>query len=165
MLVIYVLCKVIATSRWGRAIAAARQNELRAELFGYDTAALKLGIFVLGSGVAGYAGCLFVNWNGFLSPSAFSLSTTAQILIWLIVGGRETFVGPIIGAVALQYMTSRLGNSLFNPPVFLGILLMLMVILLPRGLVPALAEMVALFRRAPDVQTDEARTVGEDAAC
>lgn len=66
---LYLLCKVVAASVWGRVVAATRQNELRSELLGYDTARIKLGVLVLGSAVAGFAGCLFTAWNGFVSPT------------------------------------------------------------------------------------------------
>lgn len=152
LLLLYALCKVIAASVWGRVIAATRQNELRAELLGYDTARVKLGVFVLGSAVAGYAGCLFTAWNGFVSPNAFSLSMTAQILIWVIVGGRGTFVGPMAGAVTLQYLTTRLGNSGLDANVVLGMVLMVVVLILPKGLLPSLGDVFHRLRegaRAP----------------
>ncbi|WP_068298349.1 branched-chain amino acid ABC transporter permease [Pararhodobacter sp. CCB-MM2] len=141
LLAVYLLCKTIAGSSWGRVVAATRQNPLRAELMGYDTARVKLGIFVIGSAVAGFAGCLFVNWNGFVSPDVFGLSMSAQIMIWMIVGGRETFVGPIVGAFALQALVSRLGvGSEINANVVLGGLLMIFVVLVPRGILPTVRD-------------------------
>ncbi|WP_320203191.1 branched-chain amino acid ABC transporter permease [Agrobacterium rosae] len=148
LLLVYLMCKFVAASSWGRVVAATRQNEVRAELLGYDTARIKLGIFVLGSAVAGYAGCLFTNWNAFISPNVFSLSMSAQIIIWMIVGGRETFVGPVIGAIALQYLTTRLGNSALNANVALGAILMLFVVLVPRGLVPTIGQVLGRWWRS-----------------
>jgi branched-chain amino acid transport system permease protein len=155
LFILYLLCKFVAASAWGRVVAATRQNELRAELLGYNTALVKLGIFTLGSSVAGYAGCLFTAWNGFVSPNAFSLSMTAQIIIWVIVGGRSTFVGPMVGAVALQYLTTRLGNSGLDANMVLGAVLMIVVLVLPRGLVPTLGMVLTRWhesRHSPDHQ-------------
>lgn len=146
LLALYVLCKVVAASVWGRVVAATRQNELRSELLGYDTARVKLGVLVLGSAVAGYAGCLFTAWNGFVSPNAFSLFMTAQIIIWVIVGGCRTFVGPIVGAVALQYLTTRLGNSGFDTNIILGLVMMIVVLALPKGLIPTLGVVLERLR-------------------
>lgn len=143
---VYLMCKIVATSNWGRIVAATRQNEQRAELLGYNTARVKLGIFVLGSAVAGYAGCLFTNWNAFISPNVFSLSMTAQIIIWMIVGGRGTFAGPIIGAVALQYLTTKLGNGAFDANVVLGLILMVFVVAVPKGLVPTIGHFASVVR-------------------
>lgn len=147
LFVLYLLCKVVAASAWGRVVAATRQNELRAELLGYNTARVKLGIFVLGSSVAGYAGCLFTGWNEFISPNAFSLSMTAQIIIWIIVGGRSTFVGPMVGAIALQYLTMRLGNSGLDANIVLGAILMIVVLILPKGLVPSVGLLLERLSR------------------
>lgn len=142
LLVIYLMCKIVAVSPWGRVVAARRQNELRAELMGYDTARVKLGIFVLGSGVAGYAGCLFTNWNAFISPDVFSLSMSAQIIIWMIVGGRSTFVGPVFGALVVQYINTKLGNGALNANIVLGLILMITVILVPLGIVPTVGNLL-----------------------
>lgn len=135
----YGLCKLIAASTFGRVVVAVKQNEERAELMGYDAARIKLAIFVIGAGMAGYAGCLFANWNAFISPNVFSLGMTAQIIIWNIVGGRETFVGPVLGATGLQYLTTRLGNSGgLDANLVLGGVLMVFVVLVPEGVVPFL---------------------------
>lgn len=142
LLVVYLICKIVVASPWGRIVAARRQNELRTELMGYDAAKIKLGIFVLGSGVAGYAGCLFVNWNAFISPDVFSLSMSAQIIIWMIVGGRGTFVGPIVGALGVQYITTKLGSSALNANLVLGLILMVTVVLVPRGIVPTIGTLL-----------------------
>ncbi len=157
LLAVYLLCKLIAGSGWGRVVSATRQNPLRAELMGYDTARVKLGIFVTGSAVAGFAGCLFVNWNGFVSPDVFGLSMSAQIMIWMIVGGRETFVGPIIGAFALQALVTRLGvSSEINANVILGGLLMIFVVLVPQGILPTVRDgLLALMRKLGRTKTGE----------
>jgi len=150
LLAVYLLCKVLAASSWGRVISATRQNEVRAELLGYNTSRIKLAVFVLGSGVAGYAGCLFTNWNAFVSPNVFSLAMSAQIIIWMIVGGRETFVGPILGAIALQYLSTVLGDSSINANLILGAIMMLFVVFVPRGLVPTVGALWTRLISKPD---------------
>src|SRR6185312_2318036 len=101
----------------------------------------KLAIFVIGAAVAGYAGCLFVNWNSFISPNVFGLPMMAQTIIWVVVGGMRTLTGPILGAIALQYLATLLGsNSGFNINMTLGLILMAIVVLLPEGIVPTAAR-------------------------
>src|SRR5258705_12762166 len=83
------------TSHFGRVVVAVRENETRCELLGYDVRLHKLLIFSLGGAIAGLAGSLFANWGAFVSPNVFSLTTTCQIIIWVIVdrlgplGGRR----------------------------------------------------------------------------
>jgi ABC-type branched-subunit amino acid transport system permease subunit len=145
LILIYLLCKWIAALSFGRIARGVKENEERAELMGYNAAAVKLVMFTIGAAIAGYAGALFVNWNAFISPGVFSLATTAQTIIWIIVGGAGTFVGPVIGAFGLQYLATKLGTSgVIDVNLLLGLILMLFVVFVPQGLVPTIRQ-VALF--------------------
>jgi len=149
LIVIYVLCKAVVASNFGRVVRAVKESEDRAELIGYNTAMIKLLVFTIGAGIAGYAGALFTNWNAFISPNVFSLATTAQTIIWIIVGGAGTFIGPVIGAFGLQYLSTRLGaGSVVDVNLILGLILMLFVVLAPQGLVPTISRLgAATWRR------------------
>ena len=61
--------------------------------------------------LAGLAGCLFANWGNFVSPTIFGLAQSAQIIIWVIVGGRGTLIGPIVGCIGIQWLTAALGAN------------------------------------------------------
>jgi branched-chain amino acid transport system permease protein len=136
--VAYVVVRLVLASKFGRIVVAVRENELRAELLGYDVRLYKLGIFTLGGLLAGLAGLLFANCV-FVSPSMFSLSYAAQVIIWVIVGGRGTLVGPIVGAVLLQMLTTWAGTlPQVNANLLLGSILIVVVLALPRGLLPTL---------------------------
>jgi urea transport system permease protein len=137
----YVLAKLVLESRFGRVVIAIRENELRAELLGYDVRLYKLGVFSLGGGMAGLAGLLFAN-SVFVSPTMFSLPYSAQIIIWVMVGGLGTLAGPVIGCILVQLLTTWAGTLRdVNPGVILGAILMLVVLALPRGLLPTTAAM------------------------
>jgi branched-chain amino acid transport system permease protein len=139
LIAIYVLCKAVVASTFGRIVRAVKESEDRAELMGYNTALIKLLIFAVGAGMAGYAGALFTNWNAFISPNVFSLATTAQTIIWIIVGGAGTFIGPVVGAFGLQYLATRLGaGSVVDVNLVLGLILMVVVVFAPQGLVPTI---------------------------
>ena len=134
--VCYVLAKLALRSRFGRVVVAIKENELRAELLGYDVRLYKLGIFALGGFMAGIAGLLFANCV-FVSPTMFSLSYSAQIIIWVMVGGLGTLAGPIIGCILLQMLTVWAGTLRdMNPNLLLGVILMIVVLVVPRGLLP-----------------------------
>ena len=64
-----------------------RENEQRVEFLGYDLRLHKLIAFSIGGAIAGLAGCLFTAWGNFVSPTSFSVVQSAQIIIWLMVGG------------------------------------------------------------------------------
>jgi len=140
LLLSYFACKWLLATRFGRIMIAIRENETRAELLGYDPQPYKLIFFCIGAGIAGISGVLFANVV-FVSPTMFSLSYTAQILIWVIVGGLGTLIGPIVGCIALQLLASYLGTTGFiNPNVALGLILIVFVLIVPRGLLPLLSD-------------------------
>jgi ABC-type branched-subunit amino acid transport system permease subunit len=141
LLAVYLGLRVLIASRAGRVIIAIKDSELRSQLLGYDVRAYKLFAFTLGGAIAGLAGCLFANWGGFTSPTVFSLAQSAQIIIWVIVGGLGTLVGPIVGCFAIQWLTSQLGNQqTLNANLVLGVILVVFVLMVPRGIVPTLGD-------------------------
>lgn len=149
----YMFCRWLIGSNFGRAVAGVRENEARAELLGYDSRRIKLYMFAIGAGLAGLAGCLFAN-SVFVSPSVFSLTNSAQVLIWVVVGGVGTLMGPIIACLFLQALTTYLGTvGWVDPNIVLGSVLIFFVLLLPRGLLPTLLERLpATFAKGPTVR-------------
>ena len=101
------------------------------------------------AGMAGLAGCLFANWAEIVTPGVFSLGQSAEVIIWTIVGGLGTLVGPIVGAIVLGYLKLLLGQqTLIDNSLVLGAILILVVLLLPSGLLPALSRWRARRDRA-----------------
>jgi ABC-type branched-subunit amino acid transport system permease subunit len=143
----YVLCRLVLASRFGQVVVAVKENELRAELLGYDARLHKLGIFTLGGLLAGLAGLLFANCV-FVSPAMFSLAYAAQAIIWVIVGGLGTLAGPIMGAILLQMLTTWAGTLPgVNANLVLGAILVVAVLALPRGLLPTAQALLGRLRR------------------
>ena len=134
---VYVLLRAILASRFGRVVVAIRENETRAQLIGYDPRFYKLLAFTISAGIAGLAGCLYANWGGFISPTVFGLSMSAQVIIFVLVGGLGTLIGPMLGAVLIQALIITAGGqSMLDPNLGLGIVLVGFVLLVPEGLVP-----------------------------
>jgi ABC-type branched-subunit amino acid transport system permease subunit len=160
LLATYFGLRLLLASQFGRIIVGIRENERRAELLGYDPRAYKLATFIIGGALAGFAGCLFANWGNFVSPTIFGLAQSAQIIIWVIVGGRGTLIGPVIGCIGIQWLSAALGanqpsggsdlwSKIFaNAPLILGIILIAFVLLVPKGLVPTLVDLGQTLVRA-----------------
>jgi branched-chain amino acid transport system permease protein len=148
LLLVYLGLRVLISSKIGRVIVAAKENEQRVLLLGYDARAYKLFSFTLGGAIAGLAGCLFANWGAFTSPTIFGLGQSAQIIIWVIVGGLGTLVGPIVGCIAIQWLTSQIGTQqTFNSNLVLGGILVVFVLLVPRGIVPTIGDLIDMAWR------------------
>jgi ABC-type branched-subunit amino acid transport system permease subunit len=142
LILAYFGCVWLTQTHFGRVIVAIRENELRAELLGYDIRVYKLAVFSIGGGLAGLAGVLFAVGIGRVTPDIFNLYNAALTIIWVIVGGRGTLMGPIIGAFGFFYLTFFLGTqSLINNNLVLGIIMIIFVLVVPNGLVPELGRL------------------------
>lgn len=157
----WLLLRWLCGRAFGRLLAGLRENELRAELSGYDVRLAKTLAFALGGAVAGLAGVLYACWAEIVTPQLFSLSTSAEIIIWVLVGGVGTLWGPMLGAVVVVSLKTALANQQWvDNSLLLGVLLMVVVLLLPRGLAPELARLFDWLRgrRKATLPTDGAQS-------
>ncbi len=159
LVLVYLLVTWLLRSSFGRIAIGIRENETRIALMGYDVAARKTLLFALGAAIAGLAGALFANWSEIVTPGLFSLSQSAEIIIWCIVGGLGTRLGPILGAAGLAYLKFLLGQqSSTDNTLIMGLILVLFVLFLPKGIVPALTGVwKASFARRPSGRSRQAR--------
>ena len=119
-------------------------------MLGYDARLYKLIVFVIGAGIAGIAGALFANWGSFIGPTVFSILFSAQIIIWIMVGGLGTLIGAVAGTFAIQWLTTWLGeNKIADPNIVLGTIFIVFVLLVPQGIQPKLLESLDRYRSAP----------------
>ena len=115
VLVIYGMLGLSLGLVWGFGGIAVgiRENETRMSLMGYDVQARKTVLFTIGAAIAGLAGALFANWGEIVTPRLFSLGQSAEIIIWCIVGGLGTRMGPILGAAGhCALMAESIGTML-----------------------------------------------------
>jgi ABC-type branched-subunit amino acid transport system permease subunit len=147
LVLVYIGLRLLLTTKFGRALGGIRENPRRMELLGYDVRRYRLGVFVLCSGIAALAGVLRAVWGNYVGPQMFDLNQAGQVVIWVIVGGRSTLLGPIVGAAGVQYLAAWLGTQAVGQiSLILGLLLMLTVLLFSQGLVPSVALAFAYAR-------------------
>lgn len=140
---VYLGLRLTLLSPFGRIVVSLRENEERTELLGYDVRFYKSAAFALSGGIAGLAGCLFANWAEIVTPGLFSLGQSAEIIIWVIVGGLGTLIGPVIGAALLGYLKFAIGHqSVVDNSFIMGMLLILVVLFLQEGLVPTFSRLL-----------------------
>jgi urea transport system permease protein len=141
LLIVYFGLHALLATRFGRVLVAIRENEPRVEFLGYDARLHKLVAFSIGGGLAGLAGCLFATWGNYVSPNVFGIVQSAQVIIWLMVGGVGTLLGPIIGCFAISWLTAEVGTQQIIPAnVVLGAILLVFVLLVPKGITPMITE-------------------------
>lgn len=156
----YVGLRVLLASSFGRILVGIRENETRAELVGYDIRIVKTIAFGIGGLLAGLSGALFANWAEIVTPALFSLGQSAEIIIWVIVGGASSLLGPIVGAAILGVLKLWLGQQQMIDNLFvLGSILILTVLFLPKGVVPTIVDFAVgrasrrgRLRRSSDVR-------------
>jgi urea ABC transporter permease protein UrtC len=150
LVICWLLCRWLLASSFGRICIGIRENELRAQLLGYDVRLIKTLIFTMGAAMAGLAGAFYASWAEIVTPNLFSLAQSAEIIIWVIVGGLGTLVGPMLGAVLLASLKIALGSQqVINNLVVIGSILILVVLLLPGGVLPAIAQFFINSRHSP----------------
>jgi branched-chain amino acid transport system permease protein len=103
--------------------------------------------FVISGAFTGLAGALWVPLNGLTTPDILYWPFSGRIVFFTVLGGFHTFVGPIVGAIAYNYLeTYAVGFTVYWQLV-LGIVLVLLVLTMPSGLVGTAVQIVERVRR------------------
>ncbi|HEX7638853.1 MAG TPA: branched-chain amino acid ABC transporter permease [Burkholderiaceae bacterium] len=135
-------------SKIGRAFEAIKEDETAAGLMGIDVAGHKMLAFVLGAAVAGLAGTLDAHLTFFIGPQEFGFERGVEILTMTILGGVNSLLGPVIGAVIVTLLPELLRFLQDWRGVFNGLVLVLIVLFMPKGLWnPAWLRRAAGLRR------------------
>ena len=131
---VYLICDRIVRSPFGTILAAVRDNEVRAEFFGYNIAGFKIMIFAIGAAVAGLAGALFAAVTEFVSPTMLGFGLSTEVLIWVALGGKEVLLASFLGAMLVRILESYLSDLLtYYWILILGLFFVFCVMFFPKG--------------------------------
>jgi urea transport system permease protein len=157
LMLAFVLCRAIVTSKFGKVLIAIRDAEARTRFLGYRVESYKLFVFTLSACMAGVAGALYVPQVGIINPSEFAPGNSIEAVIWVAVGGRGTLIGAALGAVLVNYAKTYFTSGFLAPYwlFMLGGLFIAVTLLLPRGVVGSARHWMALRR-------DRASAAAED---
>ena len=153
MLGVYAFLNKLRCAPFGRALAGIRANENRMRSIGYPVFAYKLGAFVLAGALAGLAGYLAACQFGFVNPEILAWHQSGTVLMMVILGGMGRFHGAIIGAFAYILLQELLSASaMFGAyakhwQLAMGSLIVLIVLVLPRGLADLLEYGAVVYKR------------------
>ncbi|GHE66193.1 branched-chain amino acid ABC transporter permease [Streptomyces capitiformicae] len=141
----------VVASRAGRGLRALATSETAASASGVPVARYKLAVFTLAAAFAGLAGGIYAFFIGYINPGSFPVLLSIQFLVMAVVGGLGTIWGALLGATAITLIVQFLNDldsrpgmpasapSILNYAVYAA-LLILVVLFLPRGIVPALRD-------------------------
>ena len=110
LVVVYLLCRFLVRSQFGLALAGLRENEQRIAFFGYKAQHLKAIIFAIGGAIAGLAGSLYAYSEEYISPNTYNFELTILFLLAVIMGGRKTRSGALLGAMIVVMLPSFLAD-------------------------------------------------------
>ncbi|WP_339714131.1 branched-chain amino acid ABC transporter permease [uncultured Sneathiella sp.] len=132
---VYFGVTLLVKSPYGLLLTAIRTHPDRLSSLGYSVLNLRLSVFSLSAAIAGLAGALFVTLDGFVSPTLIGFTLSTEALIWVAIGGKEVLLAAFLGAIFTRTAESWL-SEIFGDYwiLILGIVFMISVVLLPRGL-------------------------------
>ena len=142
-----VLALRIVRSPVGAILRAIRDNPLRAAAVGHHIGRYKLTAFVVAAAYAGFAGGLLGLMQGFMPPDAFMFDTSGQLVMQTAIGGAGTLFGPLVGAAVWLYLSDFFQTTLHLGATWklvLGVVFVLLVVFLRRGIVGGLISLWAL---------------------
>lgn len=149
LIAVFLLCRTIIHSRFGRVLRAIRDEEDRVRFLGYPVIRYKVFVFTLSAVLAGIAGALYVPQVGIINPSEFQPLNSIELVVWVALGGRATLYGAAMGAVMVNYLKSELTQAFPEVWLFvLGALFVLVTVLLPKGIAGSLTGYLQRQRSA-----------------
>jgi len=136
LLVIIYLSLRLVSSPFGTALVAIRENTTKARALGYDIEKHKTIIFVVSGALAGFAGAMLVTYLKFATPSLTGFILSTQVLLWVIIGGRGTIIGAVIGTFVLRFLENMVSGAFLSSwTLIYGLILVIMILLVPGGLI------------------------------
>lgn len=138
---------VITHSPFGKALQAIRDNETRARFVGISVRRYRWIAFMISGIFTGLAGILWVPLNGLTTPDILYWPFSGEIVFMTVLGGFRSFTGPIVGAIAFNYLKTYAIASTEYWQLLLGVVLVILVMALPAGIVGTIARLAAKLRR------------------
>lgn len=149
VILVYLGLRILVNSRFGNVLVALRENPERAEMLGYDIRKYQLAAFIIGSSLAGLSGVFYTSWGQYITPSTMGITAAALPIIWVAVGGRADLTATLIGTLLVLSVFQAL--TIYGSQyalVVMGLLLVVTVLVAPRGLIGTLGGWLgSLFRK------------------
>jgi len=137
--------KIILSSPFGRTLKLIREDEYVARAFGKDIVSFKTRTIAVGSAFGGLAGGLWAHYIGYISPNDFSLQMTVLVILCVVLGGKGTLLGPVVGSIlvvtvgeGLRFLplpASMTASVAHIQTMLFGLVLILLMLRRPQGII------------------------------
>ena len=148
LVLVYLGCRWLSRTKFGLVQQAIRDSENRVLFSGYAAGYYKLFVFVFCALIASLGGILYVPQVGIINPGEMGTEKSLEAVVWVAVGGRGTLIGPIIGAVFINYLksiTTRAYPDMWL--LILGTLFILVTVFMPKGIAGLPGQLLSLYER------------------
>ncbi|HMK78784.1 MAG TPA: branched-chain amino acid ABC transporter ATP-binding protein/permease [Xanthobacteraceae bacterium] len=135
----------VAASRFGRALTAIRDAEVAAEACGISKSRLLIAVFLFSGALAGIAGGLFASLQSYITPDAFTIELSVLFFIGVLIGGRGSILGPLLGTILLTVLPEFAAPLVAWSTFLYAVLLLVIVLAIPGGI----AELLDFKSRRP----------------
>jgi branched-chain amino acid transport system permease protein len=143
----FVLALNLMSSPTGRALQAIHDSEIAALVLGVDVARKKLTVFTISAVYASVAGSYLALFNGHVTPDVAGFLRSIELVAMVVLGGMGSIVGSLVGAAVLVVLPQALTIFHEYEQAMLGLIVMVFMIFLRRGIVPSLAAALAGWRK------------------
>lgn len=131
---------LIVQSPFGRVMVAMRENEERSRMLGYNPFVVKLAVLALSGAYAGLAGAAHAVLFGYAGASFATIQYSILPMLWVLMGGAGTVLGPLIGTALMFYIIDLAGNLTTATLLVVGVALLVLILFAPRGILGTLRE-------------------------
>lgn len=151
---------LLVRSDFGRVLVAIRENEDRSAYLGIPVSRIKTMLMVFAAMVASVAGFAYAAFSNVVAPELAGFQLGTELLIWTALGGRATLLGPVFAAIGFDTMSSWLSGALpFLWKLLTGIVFVVVIVALPRGLAPLFSAVWQRLWPRKNVISSQARIV------
>ncbi|RUU13750.1 branched-chain amino acid ABC transporter permease [Mesorhizobium sp. M7A.T.Ca.TU.009.01.3.2] len=138
--IVLLVTLAIVRSRYGRVLVAIRENEERTKMLGYDTFSNKLAAVVISGIICAASGAAYALLFGYVGSSFASVQYSILPLLWVLLGGAATTLGPLIGTLFMYYVIDITSGYTSAYLLIVGIALILLVLFFPKGILGSIRQ-------------------------
>jgi len=136
--IVLLITLAVVRSGHGRVLVAIRENEERTRMLGYNTFASKLAAVVASGTICAAAGAAYVLLFGYAGSTLASVQYSILPLLWVLLGGAATTLGPLVGTVLMYYMIDVASGYTAAYMLIVGLMLIALILYFPKGILGTL---------------------------
>jgi branched-chain amino acid transport system permease protein len=146
VIVAFLMMTIFVSSAFGASLKGVRDQPRRMAALGFDPWLIRWITFIYAGFWGAVSGLLYVYYHKYIHPTSLSTTSSAEALLSVIAGGSGTLSGPVVGAALVLLLKNYASAYVERWNMLLGLVFLFIVLLMPRGVVPALSNLAAKFR-------------------